>query len=172
MPTRKLFRIESAFRKGCERTLRVANAMHIHSAKLLASILFAYILVLVCNVSPSFAQRAVVPGKGTPQFQSAVIPFSFEDNRIFVRTIINGQGPFSFVVDTGSGDLTVDSAVARRLRLRPKPAGSTGGAGSRAVTFSTGVVASIQVGAARADNQPATVLDLSQIRGGIGFPCL
>jgi len=47
------------------------------------SLLFAYTSLLVC-AAPSFAQGCAVREKETPQFQSAVIPFSFEDNRIFI----------------------------------------------------------------------------------------
>jgi len=151
--------------------LRVDCDMHKHSAGLLASILFAYTSLLVCGAAPSFAQGGAVSDKETPQFQSAVIPFSFEDNRIFVKTIINGKGPFSFVVDTG-GDLTIDRAVARRIGLHSKPAGSLSGAGSSTASYSTAVVATVQVGTAQADNQEAEVLDLSQIREGIGLPRL
>lgn len=134
--------------------------MHEHIARLLA-MLFAYSFALACDA-------ATAPG----QFQSTIVPFTFEDNRIFVKCTIDGQGPFAFVVDTGSDGTTIDRAVAQRLQLHTKPAGSTGGAGNHAVSFSMAVIGSIDIGAAHAENQKATVLDLSQIRKGIGLPSL
>ena len=106
------------------------------------------------------------------QFQSAVVPFTFVDNRIFVQCTINGQGPFAFVVDTGSSDLVVDRALAHRLGLRGHDIGNVGGAGSHTVTASSAVVASLDVGSAHAENLDSTILDLSQIREGIGLPHL
>jgi len=103
------------------------------------------------------------------QFQSATVPFSLEDNRIFVQCKINGQGPYAFVIDTGAGDLTIDRALAHRLNLHGEHAGNLGGAGSHTVSYSTALVTSLAVGSALTSNQQATILDLSPIREGIGL---
>ena len=83
--------------------------------------------------------------------------------------MINGHGPYAFVVDTGSGDLTIDRALAHRLDLHGEHAGTLGGVGNQTVSYSTAFVASLAVGAAHAVNQQATILDLSPIREGIGL---
>ena len=132
--------------------------MHKSIAHLLASVVFAYGAASLC--AAAFA---------TTEYQTAAVPFSFEDNRIFVKCTINGQGPFDFVVDTGAGDLTIDRALAHRLNLRAENAGSLGGAGSHTVAYSTAVVASLDLGTAHASNQQATILDLAPIRQGIGL---
>src|ERR1700730_7902430 len=131
--------------------------MHKSITRIILGLLFAYIAAPMC------------PAAAATQFQSATVPFSFEDNRIFVQCRINGQGPYAFVVDTGAGDLTIDRALAHRLDLRGKQAGTLGGAGSPRVPYSTASIASLAVGTARASNQQATILDLSPIREGIGL---
>jgi hypothetical protein len=128
--------------------------------------------LLACVVFASGAAHLCSAASAATDFQSAMVPFSFVDNRIFVNCMVNGQGPFAFVVDTGAGDLTIDRAVAHRLNLRAENAGSLGGAGSHTATYSTAVIASLDVGTAHASNQQVTILDLSPIRQGIGLPHL
>jgi hypothetical protein len=122
--------------------------MHKSIARIILGLLFAYSAAHVCSAAPA------------TQFQSAAVPFSFEDNRIFVKCLINGQGPYDFVVDTGAGDLTIDRALAHRLDLHGEHVGTLGGAGSHTVSYSTAFVSSLSVGAALASNQEATILDL------------
>jgi aspartyl protease/PDZ domain-containing protein len=138
---------------------------------LTACMLLASSIALTYGAMPPSEPANVAPATGTPEFQSTTVPFTFEDNRIFVKCMINGQGPFDFVVDTG-GDLTIDRAVAQRLQLYGTPAGSVSGAGSRKVPVSAIVVASVDIGRAHARNQQGLILDLSQIRKGIGLPRL
>jgi hypothetical protein len=126
-------------------------------ARVIVGVLVAYIVAHRCSAAP------------VAQFQSATVPFSFEDNRIFVQCMINGRGPYAFVVDTGAGDITIDRAVAHQLDLHGEHAGNLGGAGSNTVSYSTASVASVAVGTAFALNQQATILDLSPIREGIGL---
>lgn len=131
--------------------------MHKSITRIIVGVLFAYSAAHVCSAAAA------------TQFQSATVPFSFEDNRIFVQCRINGQGPYAFVIDTGSGDLTIDRALAHRLDLHGEHAGTLGGAGSHTVSYSTAFVTSLSVGSALASNQQATILDLSPIREGIGL---
>jgi hypothetical protein len=131
--------------------------MHRSITRIIVGLLFAYSAAHMCSAAAA------------TQFQSATVPFSFEDNRIFVQCRINGQGPYAFVVDTGAGDLTVDRALAHRLDLHGEHAGNLGGAGSHTVSYSTAFITSLAVGTAHASNQQATILDLSPIREGIGL---
>ena len=128
--------------------------------RVILGVLFAYSAARICSAAAA------------EQFQSATVPFSFEDNRVFVQCRINGQGPYAFVVDTGSGDLTIDRALAHRLDLHGVHGGNLGGAGSGSVSYSTALIASLVVGTAYAANQQATILDLSPIRKGISLPRL
>lgn len=131
--------------------------MHTSISRIIVGLLFAYGATHAC------------PSAAATQFQSAAVPFSFEDNRIFVQCRIDGQGPYAFVVDTGAGDLTIDRALAHRLDLHGEQAGSLGGAGSHTVPYSTALISSLAVGTAHASNQQVTILDLSSIREGIGL---
>ena len=128
--------------------------------RIMAALVFAYAAAHTCAAAAA------------TQFQSAAVPFSFEDNRIFVQCKVNGQGPYAFVVDTGAGDLTIDRALAHRLDLHGEHGGNLGGAGSHTVSYSTALVTSLAVGTAYAANQQVTILDLSPIRKGIGLPHL
>jgi hypothetical protein len=130
--------------------------MHASIARVVVGVLLACSTAQICSAAPA-------------QFQSATVPFTFEDNRIFVQCRINGQGPFAFVVDTGAGDFTIDRALAHRLGLHGEHGGNLGGAGSGTVSYSTALVASIAVGTAYATQQQVTILDLSLIRKGIGL---
>jgi len=147
------------------------TVMHTYISRLIACLVFASSIAGVYGASPAMEPAHAAPPTGTPQFQSTTVPFMLEDNRMFVKCMIDGQGPFDFVVDTG-GDLTIDRAVAQQLRLHGTPAGSVSGAGNRKVAVSAVVVASVDIGRAHAENQQGLILDLSQIREGIGLPHL
>ncbi len=104
-----------------------------------------------------------------PRVQPVEIPFTLEDNRIFVKASVNGQGPFEFIVDTGAPGLTLNTPVAKTLGLATKPAGVVTGAGNKTASVSTASVASFGLGPLQFANQPAEVLDLSEIQRNIGF---
>lgn len=104
--------------------------------------------------------------------QSASVPFTLVDNRIVITAAIDGSGPFSMIVDTGSNGLVITPEVARRLGLRTRPAGSVTGAGSGSAALSTTRLPSVAVGSLHFDNLAGEVLDLSPIRRAIGFPSL
>ena len=45
------------------------------------------------------------------------IPFDFLHNQIVLRGALNGHGPYSFILDTGTLASTIDLQVARELGL-------------------------------------------------------
>ncbi|MBV9700934.1 MAG: clan AA aspartic protease [Candidatus Eremiobacteraeota bacterium] len=103
---------------------------------------------------------------------STTVPFMLFDNRMLVQTRIDGDGPFTMVVDTGSYEVDVTPAVARRLSLAMKPAGSATGAGSGSTQFFTTQIPTFALGSLRLANIAAGVIDLSAIQRAIGFPRL
>ncbi|MGB8543682.1 MAG: retropepsin-like aspartic protease [Candidatus Acidiferrales bacterium] len=63
--------------------------------------------------------------------QRAVIPFELRQNTIFLKVKIAGSDePLDFTFDTGSGSTYLDTAVAKRLGLKPSGSGTVHGAGS------------------------------------------
>jgi clan AA aspartic protease (TIGR02281 family) len=66
---------------------------------------------LHCFAAPS---PAVTPG------DAAAVRFDVdEDGAVAVAALVNGAGPFRFLVDTGSSHTAVGDALARRLGLQP-----------------------------------------------------
>src|SRR6266704_2215411 len=60
--------------------------------------------------SPESAQATVEPQK--------TLPFELYRNLIFLPVRINGSKPYSFVLDSGSGDCLIDLARAKRSEER------------------------------------------------------
>lgn len=86
------------------------------------------------------------------------------DAAILVPVHINGQGPYSFVLDTGATLTCVDQAIASELSL-PESTGRIGigagiGGSGRMRLVSTD---SVRVGAAMAEDLPVCALDLSSM---------
>jgi predicted aspartyl protease len=95
--------------------------------------------------------------------QSA-IPFRLEhDTVIVVSLMANGQGPFDFVLDTGTDTTVVDPSLARTLSLPSLgylQLDTLGG--SQTLTRSS--VHSLAIGAARVENLEVLELDLADLR--------
>lgn len=123
-----------------------------------------------------FFFAAILLGAATafapPAATSTSVPFTLFDNRMLIGVTLDGSGPFTMIVDTGSESLVITPSVARRLGLATRPAGSTGGAGSGTSALSRSRVGNVGIGAMRFDNLPADVIDLSPIQRAIGFPQL
>ncbi len=103
---------------------------------------------------------------------STTVPFTLFDNRMVVSVRLDGQGPFSMIVDTGSSSLVVTPGVAQRLGLASRSAGYASGAGSGKARLSRAVVPSLEVGTLRFRHVAAAVLDLAPIARAFGFPHL
>lgn len=100
------------------------------------------------------------------------VPFDLVDNRIVVQARLNGHGPFSMIVDTGSPVLTVTPEVAHSLHLKAKPAGFVNGAGSGQLKVALAKISELRIGQVSIRNDVANVIDLGPIRRAIGFPRL
>lgn len=96
-----------------------------------------------------------------------------------VMVTIDGKGPFRMIFDTGSPVVLVNSKIAKECGLndpkRPKPKGKLGQNLNGQI-----VLNSIEIGGAKAENVPATVLDhptvkaiegiVGEIDGIVGYP--
>lgn len=84
------------------------------------------------------------------------VPFDLVNNRPFVKLMINGKGPFRFVVDTGASMSVLSDKTAQRLGVKPVARGGNaraiGGSGLFPILY--GVLESLQIGEAKIDTVP------------------
>lgn len=86
----------------------------------------------------------------------ATIPFDLVNNRPFIKVMVNGKGPFRFVIDTGASMSVLSDKAAQTLGIKPVAKGGNaraiGGSGTFPILY--GVLDSIQLGEARIDTVP------------------
>lgn len=86
----------------------------------------------------------------------ATIPFDLVNNRPFIKVMVNGKGPFRFVIDTGASMSVLSDKTAQALGIKPVAKGGNaraiGGSGTFPILY--GVLDSIQLGEARIDTVP------------------
>jgi predicted aspartyl protease len=84
---------------------------------------------------------------------------------ILLETMVNGKGPFRFVLDTGAGVTIISPGLAKKLNIKPhkrkKPDKATGAGGTMQIQF--GTVKSLKVGEARLERLKVGIMDLSGI---------
>ena len=66
------------------------------------------------------------------------IPFDSAGGKITFKTLVNGSGPYSFILDTGIQTTALDLSVAKSLGLRVDRTFQIGGAGAGTVTAAKG----------------------------------
>jgi hypothetical protein len=98
------------------------------------------------------------------------IPFDFLHNQILLRVMLNGQGPFSFILDTGTRGTAIDLRLARDLGLPLGTQAASQGVGAgrfvaRATTF-----VELSVGSIVVRRLDAAVFDLSGVSRTLGRP--
>lgn len=101
------------------------------------------------------------------------VPFTLHDNRILLDVKVNGQGPYTFMFDTGgarSNSMTPQVAKELGLELRPGPDASGAGSGKQRMWLTE--VKSYSVGDLVAENQEMIVLDMGVIKRAFAFPRL
>lgn len=98
-----------------------------------------------------------------------IVPFAYHDNRMMIQCTIDGKGPFSLVLDTGSPDITITPETARVLGLRVRNNGSAPGAGNTSVPIGATRLSDFSVGSASLGSVDASVIDLSEIRNKVHF---
>jgi hypothetical protein len=100
------------------------------------------------------------------------VHFHFVDNRIMVTTTIDGGGPFTMIVDTGSQGLLITPQTARALGLAPNRPTIVTGAGAGTATAGRVRVRHIGIGTYGAGPVDALVVNLDRIRNAFHFPRL
>jgi hypothetical protein len=125
----------------------------------------------------AYARPAVAPAGATIDDGAAetTVPIRLANNHIYVDAMVNGKGPFQFIVDTG-GHTIVKPATVAALGLESQGAASSAGAGEATSTNGYAKVREIAVGGMRMRDQIAFTLDFAsretegfEVGGMIGF---
>ena len=122
----------------------------IHTGPFAARI--AFWCVLVAGSSPVLGQSEV-------KFR-----LISDSSIILVPVLVNGQGPFPFILDTGSDDVILDSTLARRLSLSISAGDAHQATVAGAWAPGRSVAKSLQLGPVQTQNAPVLLTDLSGIR--------
>ena len=84
------------------------------------------------------------------------IPFELINNRPFIKIMVNGKGPFRFVIDTGASMSVLSDKTAALLGVKPVAKGGNaraiGGSGSFPILY--GLLDSISIGETKIDTVP------------------
>ena len=113
---------------------------------------------------------AALTGAQRPPRPLTDVPFVSPRHQVVVSVMLEGQGPFNMLVDTGTDPSVVDAALARRLR---PPADTTlhegRGAGSDPIQAFEWEIHQLRVGSLTADTVAAAGLDLGKLGGRLGM---
>ncbi len=103
------------------------------------------------------------------------VPIRLANNHIYVDAMVNGKGPFPFIVDTGGHTILTPATVAA-LGLESQGSAPSAGAGEKIETNGYAKVREIAVGGMRMYDQTAFTLDFAsretegfEVGGMIGF---
>ncbi len=83
---------------------------------------------------------------------STTIPITLSENHVYLDVMLNGKGPFRFILDTGGSNL-IDPAVAKEIGAFGTGSAQGSGVGSQTEAFSFANVAKLAVGDAVLTNQ-------------------
>ena len=102
--------------------------------------------------------------------QSVEVPFDFIHNEIVVKVMINGKGPFSAMIDTGTDPSAIDLTTARQIgiELGTKAHKSSGGGTDVNRTFAC-KMPSVLVGSLAASDVEAGAIDLTKVSERMGM---
>src|SRR5438552_411518 len=96
------------------------------------------------------------------------IPFDFLHNQIVLRGMLNGRGPYSFILDTGTRATTIDLQVARELGLPLGAQATSDGVGAGRSTGRHTTFVELQIGGIVVRRLDAAVFDLSGVSHSLG----
>lgn len=99
----------------------------------------------------------------------AIVPFSLIDDRIVVRLLLDGKGPFTFVLDSGAGNTTTPQVVAE-LGLQTHGSFTISGTGAGTETARHARIAQVALGTIGMTDQEFTVVSLDDVRKSSGLP--
>jgi hypothetical protein len=111
-------------------------------------------------------------GAASDDYKHATVPFTYVDNRMMIDCMINGQGPFVMIIDTGDPVISITPETAKRVAVGVRDAGTVTGAGNNSVKTSSTKLEMLSIGPLSFKNVDAEVIDLTEIRTKLRFPHL
>jgi predicted aspartyl protease len=90
----------------------------------------------------------------------------FDSSIILVPVVLNGRGPFEFIVDTGADDVILDASLARRLSL-PLSGSVRHATIAGAWESNQSVAESLQLGSVRIQNIPMLLANFESVRSNV-----
>lgn len=99
----------------------------------------------------------------------APVPFNFDNKHVLLPTMINGQGPIFFILDTGSGQNIINQSRLEQFHLHPYGALTTEG-GANSVSGSYIQKVTLRVGGVEVRDQHAATLPLDGLEKVFGLP--
>ncbi len=100
-----------------------------------------------------------------PEDDSVVIPMKMTGNNVFIEVMVDGRGPFLFMLDSGSASTILSKKLAGKLGINVDgsiPARGVGGFGS----IGFGKIDSLNIGGLSWGLKRITVFDFSSLTGG------
>jgi predicted aspartyl protease len=109
--------------------------------------------------------------QASSQDQFIEVSFDFYRNEVALPVKINGRGPFTMLLDTGTDPSAIDLALARELELKLSPVGKPVAGGGTAVNLAYATkLPLVEIGSLKATNITAAAIDLSGISKRMGKP--
>lgn len=94
------------------------------------------------------------------QENAETLPFDLSSGRPVIELMVNGEGPFPFVFDTGAGGMMINSPLVDELELEITGSRLIGSpAGGEPVAVDTTELTTVSFGGARVENLPAIIID-------------
>lgn len=95
---------------------------------------------------------------------STTVPFDFSRNHIAVLALINGRGPFLFLLDSGAERNVIDKSLVKTLGLKIRGGGHIRGIGSQRVGTLQTENTTVQIGDAAIPDQKFLTYDFTDLR--------
>lgn len=120
-------------------------------------------------------QNTIAGGQISGGVHSATLPFRLLNNHVYVQGMVNGHGPYTFIVDSG-GHTLLSPKLAAEVGLKVTGEGLSTGAGSGSSKTGYSRYREISLGAVRMTDQPAFITNIYDksiegidVDGMIGF---
>jgi hypothetical protein len=117
------------------------------------------------ELNTDVAERMRIPGQNVHDASiaggnSATVPLQILNNHVYVSAMVNGRGPYTFIIDSG-GDYIVTPEVVRALQTRSSGSFQLQGVGNATEGAGFTRLESIAVGGATVRNQYSLVLPIA-----------